>query len=142
MMEFDAVREQFATLMKTTFASKQPSVLLAFENQPFKQPKNQSWVYITVYPGRSRRAGIGTNVPHFHLGVVNCMVMVPQDTGTKKSNDIATSLFETFADKNFSLSDGSYLTTYGIARTNRGVVNGYHTINVMCEFRQQGVSEN
>jgi hypothetical protein len=135
-MDFDSVREHINGEIKTEFAAGHPTVPIAFENHPFKQPVNGPWIYVSMMPGESKPANLGGS-NYFHCGVITVQCMVPADTGTKLLNDMGQTLFDILGDKNWSLPDGGYLTTYGVLRRNRGNINGFYTLNVMAEFRHQ-----
>jgi hypothetical protein len=141
-MSFDAVREALFGTFRSEFAFAHPGVLVAFENTKYSQPRNAPWVFVALVPGDSHRKEVSSNKLFCHYGVVNVACMVPEDTGTKSLQEMSETAFRILADRNFVLpGDAGRLTTYGMKRRNRGLISGYQTFNVLCEYRHEAVLE-
>jgi hypothetical protein len=137
-MSFDAVRQALATTFNSEFAAAHPGVLVAFENTKYTQPQGAPWVYFALVPGDSHRKEIASTKLFCHSGVVNIACMVPEDKGTKQLHEMSDTAFRILCDRNWTLpGDAGRLTTYGMKRRNRGLINGFHTFNVMCEYRHE-----
>jgi hypothetical protein len=133
-MSFDSVREAVFATFQDEMAVAQPGVAICYENQKFDQPSGP-WFYVAIVPGDSRRAEISSSRAFFHYGIVNVQIMVPQDTGTKRLNELTQAAFNILADRNWALTGGGSLTTYCCKKRNRGLQNGFLTYNLQAEFR-------
>lgn len=132
-MSFDVARQAVFQTFKTEFGLAFPTVKVHYENQPFDQPKGAAWVSLAFIPNLSRRADIGADMNFKHEGVINVNVMVPENTGTKDQHTMADKVFTILADREWGLAEGR-LITYGIQRRSRGLIGGFYTANIQCEF--------
>lgn len=135
MSNLDKPRELVFDVFKTEFAGKQPGVPVQYENQKFSQPRDRAWVAISIVPGMSWRNEISSRKGYYHYGVVNVTVLVPEDKGTKQMHDIAQSVFDILCDRDFPYPEGT-VTTYGLERRTRGLINGFYVMNVLADYRQ------
>lgn len=134
-MSFDAVRQALFATFTTEFSGEHPGVLIAYENTKYTQPKGASWVYVALVPGDSHRKEVSSSKLFCHSGVVNVACMVPEDRGTKQLHEMSDTAFRILCDRNWTLpGDAGRLTTYGMKRRNRGLINGFFTFNVLCEY--------
>lgn len=133
------VFEVISETLISEMATRQPGVLLAFENTKFAQPVDRTpWCFVAYAPNESTRAELGNSNPvFFHCGVINISVMTASDTGTMRLREIADSLFRILADRNWSLGADGSATTYGVKVRNRGFLNGEYVFSVQCEYRTQ-----
>lgn len=135
MAGFDDVREKVYQIFASEFAAEHPTVLQRFENQKFEQPNNVPWIYVSVLPGDSIRADIGTNQKNFyHYGAIQVQLMVPESTGTKQLHEMAWTAFRVLADRDWPLPEGK-MTTYNCQRRTRGIIGGAYVMNVITEYR-------
>ena len=73
------------------------------------------------------------NVRQF--GAVVVQVMAPENTGTRTSKGIADSVALILTDRIVSITGGGQIVLYGVDVSNRGIINGWHSYAVQCEFR-------
>lgn len=130
-MSEDYAREKAYTLV----AAAIPGTPIMYENQKFTQPKNGAFVKVSVQPNMSARKDIGTNHRIFrHWGVINCVILVPEDTGMKTLTELSEALFLALADRKFAVPGGGSLSFCHAKRANRGTLNGYQNAGVMVEY--------
>lgn len=141
-MSFDAVRQQLFSTLRSDFAGAHPGILMAFENTKYEQPRAAPWVYVALVPGDVHRKEIAATKLYCDYGVVNVACMVPEDQGTKLLQEMTETVFRSLFDRNWSLpGSAGRLTTYGLKRRNRGLINGFYTFNVLCEYRHEAYFE-
>ena len=134
-MSLEALRQGIENKFQIDFASKQPGIPIAFPNVKFNQP-NTAWVNFEIIPGDRSRTNIGPNRCTRQEGIFNIACMVPEDGGDKQLWEIVDSVHEILEDLQLNLSDGSTVTVYNADTRVRGIINGYKTVNVQIEFRQ------
>lgn len=134
-MSTEAVRNAIAASLVTSMSSRQPGLLLAFENTKFTQPKGTAWVYVSILPGDTKRADIGSTQRYHTCGVVNCQIFVPEDTGTQLLRQIGDSITASLIDRQIQIAGQGSCTFYGVERKNRGTMNGWYSHTVACEYR-------
>lgn len=134
-MRMDAIREALETTFQSEFPAAQPGIPVRFDNVPFEQPKGSPWVDFCVQGGVFQRANIGAPNQFKQWGVVNVTCMVPKDSGNKVCGQLADSTMQILADRQISVPGVGSVTLYGGERRDRGVINGWWTINVMLDFR-------
>lgn len=133
-MNFDEIRKALMNAFKSQFEAANPTVPIKYENQKFEQPTGSEWVYATVIQGEGHRMEVSSSSVFRFEGVVNIALMAPEETGTKVLNDMAEDVFDIFADKQFSFTDGT-ITTHRVEVLTRGTVEGWYIMNVMADFR-------
>ena len=125
-----AVYPMFASVMSVGA----PTVTVAYDNHKFDQPDAGMWVYFALVPGERRRITLG-NQPAFRLeGVLNIACMVKEDEGTGDLFAVVDTIITGMCDKEFATDDGTAYT-HSVRTANRGVVEGWFTINAKIEFR-------
>jgi Bacteriophage related domain of unknown function len=130
-MSTDFAREKAYALV----AAALPTTSIKFENQKFVQPSGAPWVKISVQPTHSSRKDIGANRRIFrHLGVINCVVLVPEDTGMKTLTNMTDAIFKALADQKFAIPGGGYISFCYAKRSNAGVMNGWQSARVAVEY--------
>lgn len=130
------IRDTIATELYNRFVIAQPNVDLFFENQPMDRQDNEIFVIAEIMPGDNRRADLNSSGGLVRsTGVVNCRVMVPQETGTRAARLVMDSLYEILIDRQWSLSGGGHVTLYNAEMNGRGEVNGYYAYSVSSEYR-------
>lgn len=132
-MNTDGVREQIETTFKSEFGTAHPTVPVQYENVRFKQPNGKAWVDIRIIPNVFKRMNVGPRKAYRGYGVINVTCLVPEEGGSKELNDIADTVFDILADREWNVA-GDRLTTYGAEMRTRGLVNGFYAKNVMVEF--------
>jgi hypothetical protein len=135
-MSTEAIREEVFSTFINEFAPLYPEVSLEFQRTKSNPPRDQPRVYLAIIPGDTYRAEVGGNLK-FALGVINVTCMVPENSGSKLLNNIADKVRDILIDRKWDVGGNSSLSTYGISRRDRGMINGYETVNIMCEYRQQ-----
>lgn len=136
-MSFEAVQQLLHETLQSEFAAQHPDVPMMFENAKYKQPKGAAWVYVALVPGDIHRKEISQSGLYCDYGVVNIACMVPEDKGTKDLQKMTDTIFHILFDRNWNLGSNGRLTTYGVKRRNRGLVNGFYTWNVLSEYRYE-----
>lgn len=134
-MSMDAIRQTFEAAIQSEFPPLHPGVPMEFQNQPFEQPKGAPWISVAVLAGPEVRANIGNPAQFKQFGVVNVTCMVPENTGMKVVHQIADSVSKILKDRQRPLPTIGSVTTYATEKRDRGVINGWQTVNVMCDFR-------
>lgn len=137
-MSFEAVQKTLNETLLSEFAAKHAGVLMAFENTKYKQPVGAPWVHVALVPGDIHRREVSSSKSFCDYGVVNIACMVPEDKGTKGLHQMSDTLFRILFDRTWSLGSEGVLTTYGVKRRNRGLINGFFTYNVLCEYKYEG----
>jgi hypothetical protein len=131
----DAIREQLESTIKAEFPAHQPGVPMAFANTRFDVPDGGPWIHAIVIPGMARRCSLGDNTEFEVPGVVNVTCMVPEHQGTKQARQLADSVSLVLLDRQIALPAGGHITTYEANFRDRGVINGWYTVNVLVSFR-------
>lgn len=134
-MSMDAIRETFEAALLAEFPALHPGVPIAFLNTAFEQPKGAPWIHVAVLGGPLMRANVGNGRQFKQMGVVNVTCLVPENTGTKVANQLADSVIKILCDRERAVPAFGSVTTYGTERRDRGAINGWYSINVMCDFR-------
>lgn len=98
MSALDEVRQAITTKLSTSgFTAAFPNVTIAFPNQPFETPDNQTYINVSIIHGDSQLAQISTDKSiDRHVGILQFDVVTPLDSGTKLSGDIADFLGKTY----------------------------------------------
>lgn len=131
-MSEDYARQKAYDLIKAAI----PTTAIMYQNQPFTAPTRAPFVKVSVQPVRSWRKDMGSVRRIFrHVGVVHCMVLVPEDTGMKTLNDLSHAIFMALADQKFAVpGDTAYLTFCNAKRSDAGTLNGYQAQRVAVEY--------
>lgn len=129
------IRSTIVDYLISKLGTEHPTVPVYVENQKFTQPVAQPWLFVSVIENETCRVNIGAPRQFKTLGVVNIQCMAPEDSGTKTLRTIADTLTAVLADVQLAVPGSGSITFYGVQKRNRGVVGGWFTINVVCEFR-------
>lgn len=132
-MKTDAVRQAIFSTLLSEFPGAVAGVNIVPENTKYNQ-SSTPWIYLQIVPTRSERAEISSRKLYHHFGVASVLCMIPPDTGTKKMWEMADAAFSILGDRNWSLAEGK-LTTFGAESKNRGLINGYYTATMICDYR-------
>ena len=127
----DTLRQTFAS----EFAPAQPTFNIYYENQRRDNDDGEHWVQFNIMMGPLRRADLGSNKNFRQFGAVVVQVMAPENTGTRTSKGIADSVALILTDRIVSITGGGQIVLYGVDVSNRGIINGWHSYAVQCEFR-------
>jgi hypothetical protein len=133
-MDHDAIRAVIEAEIKLKFATAQPGVPMRFANTKFDNPQGP-WIYIAVIPNLDKRANIGGFAEFAAMGVVNVACMVLEGTGEGPVGRIADDVAMILADRQLPVPPIGHVTCCNIQRRTRGVVNGFYTVNILCEYR-------
>jgi hypothetical protein len=114
------------------FATRHPTVPIVWENQKEPTKVNQPFVFVDLIPGVSRRKDLSRSI-YEETGVINVTILVPVDTGTKTLNDLATTVRDILADREWSGETGK-LVTYGLERRRRGASQGTYGHIVAVDY--------
>lgn len=135
-MSTDAIRQVLETRLQTEFPVYQPSVPVHFANTRFSSPEPPApWIYVAIMPNFVKRAALASQTEFESYGVVNVTCMVPEMTGTKPVRLIADDVAKVLVDRQFAIPGGGHITTYGLQFRERGCVEGWYTVNVICQYR-------
>lgn len=93
------------------------------------------WIHVAVLPNIVRRANIGASQEFKALGCVNVTCLVPANTGTAVVRQIADSVEIVLVDRTLAIPGGGAITLYDLSTIDRGVVNGWYTVNVKANYR-------
>lgn len=129
------VRAYLTQHIKQKTATNIPAVPVYFQGQKFAQPVALPWVYVTIADNDTCKAALGDNGKYRTLGAVQIQCMAPEETGTKSLRDVVDVITRILADQHVLVPGSGSITLYGVHKVNRGIINGWLTINVVCEFR-------
>lgn len=118
----------------TRFSPKQPDVYLTFENIKMDLPSGP-WVHFEIIPNFRQRISLGNSPAYRYYGILNIMCAVKEDTGTKTVLEIADTVNECVSDQSYPVQGGTYARFFNTEYRHRGVINGYHTINLQIEYK-------
>lgn len=134
-MDTENIRAAIIGYFQPAFLAEHPTVKLVYDNNPTAQPVRQPWVYVSVFDNETGRANIGSDRQFKTCGAITCQVMVPENTGTKTLKEIADTVATLLIDRRISVPGQGSLTTYGVRRRDRGIVNGWKSYSIQCEYR-------
>lgn len=129
----DIIREILETEIQTKFPARQPGVPMAFANTRYTTPTTP-WIYVTVIPNVDKRANLNS-LEFEALGIVNVTCMVPENSGTKQVRQMAGAIKTIMLDRQIAIPAGGHITVYGSSARERGVINGWYTVNVILSYR-------
>lgn len=146
MTGFADVRESLTERFARFALNYDSSLPVFYDNQRFANPLTGPWVYFAFIPNQYYRADLGgAKVLYRADGVFNIACMAPQNDGTKSLYELIDGIVLDMNDKAIRTEDGSIYTDRSVIK-NRGVIEGWHTVNVQGEFRYdfgiQGVIKN
>jgi hypothetical protein len=136
MMDLDRVRIAAFDRIKTRVVADHPTVPVYSENSKYAQPRDTPWVLFTFIPNVSYKRELGGR-SLLNMGVINCYVQVPGESGQKKSNEIIQSIIDVTTDVKLALAPSGYLTLCYSTTRQRGLVNGWFVRNVLIEYKYQ-----
>jgi len=126
-MSFESTRSAIAARMATGWATTP----IAWENRDFTPPTSGGWVELTVIGATGQTRGIaGTTIGVRDAGLIAINIYTPEGSGTATGRGYADTLAALFEHERFS-----GITTYAATLTTRGVVNGWHQLNLTIPFR-------
>src|ERR1700704_852042 len=126
----DDVRALLEAKLQTDLSISLPGTPVNFINTKFDTPTGP-WLQVAVLPNVTRRAVIGAGNEFKALGCVNVTCMCPEDTGTVDARKLADAVTLCLADRTLSLPGGGVVTTYETTQRDRGVINGWYSVNVI-----------
>jgi hypothetical protein len=112
-----------------------------FENVPFKQPSEDSWVALTILSGNGEQISIGTGsasrLKRF-AGIIQIDIYTKENVGTKTAKDLADTIAAIFDSVQFSNgSSGTILTRVPFFQT-LGVTDGWlHSVVSVAYHRSK-----
>lgn len=123
-MSFDHERRA----IENRFAANYSATGVKYENVPFDQPDNSSWVAITVLSGEGQTASIGTGSSQLKRfsGIIQMDVYTVEDGGTSGGRQLADTIATIFDNVQFSSGSSGTITTRVPSFATRGVENGWH----------------
>ncbi len=133
----ETLRQFFYDRLLTQLAGEYGSdVIIAFENQRFNQPKEESWVLAWIAYSGSYKAAIGTQQQKFvrHRGFLNIDVFAAEESGMKTINEISEAVERIFSEAGYMLADGSSLSL-AVPKVVQGLPQQkFKMCTVMCPF--------
>jgi hypothetical protein len=136
MMDIDRVRIAAFERIKTAVQDAVPGTPVYSENTKYQQPRDTPWVLFTFIPNISYKREMGGR-SLMHMGVINCYVQVPGESGQKTSNAIIQAIIDSCTDVKLALAPSGYLTLCHNTVRQRGLVNGWFVRNVLVEYKYQ-----
>lgn len=134
-MSTESFREVVSGHFASQWVSQYPLVPISFENVKFAQPTDTAWVNFIIVPGDRFATAIGQNAGRRQMGVLNIAVMVPQDTGSKASNEMVDHIVSIFEDLKLTVTAFGRANFFNTEVRKRGNISGYYTQNVQIEFQ-------
>ncbi len=120
------------TLFNTGWASATP---IAYENEPFDPPDDESYVSLVIRPDDAFQNEIGSTMVQFrHPGLIFVMIFSPPDQGNAAALALADNAAAIFRRQSSSFTDGRILyraptiTPIGITD------DGYFHVNVVVPY--------
>lgn len=129
------VRAYLSQHITNKMGANLPTTKVYFQGQKYTQPVGVPWVFVTIADNDTCKAALGDNGKYKTLGAVQVQCMAPEDSGTKALRSIVDVMTRILADQHVSVPGSGSITLYGVRKINRGTINGWMTINVVCEFR-------
>lgn len=102
-----------------------PLSRVKWQNVPFNQPSNQSWVALETLPGGGNQASIGDSPLYRYAGIIQVTIYTLPDTGTNASLVIADNVEAVFRSKQLSNGNSGTITTRTPFQTYLGVADGW-----------------
>jgi len=125
-MSFESIRSAVAARLATNWTT----MPIAYENRDFTPPTSGGWIELTVIGNTGQTLGIGSAVMVRDTGLISINVYTPEGSGTATGRGYADTLAALFEHERFS-----GITTYAATLTTRGVVNGWHQLNLTIPYR-------
>ena len=126
-MSFEGIRSAIAARMSSNWSTTP----IAWENRDFTPPTSGGWVELTVLGNTGQTRGINGDVGAVRdSGLIAINIYTPEGSGTATGRGYADTLAALFEHERFS-----GITTYAATLTTRGVVNGWHQLNLTIPYR-------
>lgn len=130
-----SIREDLRVAMYNELFTQVTTLPIGTENQKFEQPENAAFVKVWIMESSAKQAAIGTTKKFKrHIGNFVIQCFVPEKSGIRELNDICDSVSDALEDKSFTLSDGSYVTTYTPEVITKGKDGGHYSNVVMVKY--------
>lgn len=94
------------------------------------QANGQPWVALTILPGDSITAGIGSGPCVRNTGLISVQVFTAEDAGTIPAYTLCDSLAEKLQHKQVDR-----FNTLALSVTRAGIINGYFQLNATVPYR-------
>jgi hypothetical protein len=130
----DTVRALLEAKLQTDLSISIPGTPVNFLNTRFTTP-TVPWVHVAVLPNITRRAAVTPANEFSELGCVNVTCMCPESTGSVDARKLADAVINCLADRTLSIPGGGMVTSYETTQRDRGVINGWYTVNVLVSYR-------
>lgn len=123
------------------FEDNYSSTDVKFENTPFKQPSEASWVALTILPGNGQQMSIGTGsssrLKRF-AGIIQIDIFTKENVGSKAARDLADTVAAVFDSVQFSNGSSGTITTRVPSLSTLGVENGWlHSVVSVAYHRSK-----
>ena len=126
-MSFETIRAAIAGRLSSGWST----TTIAWENRDFTPPTSGDWVELTVLGNTGQTRGINGDVGAVRdSGLIAINIYTPEGSGTATGRGYADTLAALFEHERFS-----GITTYAATLTTRGVVNGWHQLNLTIPYR-------
>lgn len=125
-MSFESIRSAVAARLATGWTTTP----IAYENRDFTPPASGGWVELAVLGNTGQTLGIGSTVTVRDTGLIAINIYTPAGSGTAVGKGYADTLAALFEHERFG-----GITTYTATLATRGVVNGWHQLNLSIPYR-------
>ena len=125
-MSFESIRSAIADRLGDNWTTTP----IAWENRDFTPPTSGGWIELTVLGNTGQTLGIGSAVMVRDSGLIAINIYTPEGSGTATGRGYADTLDALFEHERFS-----GITTYTATLTTRGVVEGWHQLNLTIPYR-------
>jgi len=137
-MSFEDERVAIESRMSDNYSS----TTVKYENIPYTQPTDATWVSLTILSGSGTVDSIGSGANRLERfsGVIQIDIYVPEDGGTKSARDIADLVHTVFDNVQFSSGSSGTITTRVPSYSTLGVEAGWHHSVVSVAYHRSKFS--
>jgi len=121
------------------FEANYSSTDVKYENVPFTQPDNGSWVALVILSGDGQNGSIGTGMSsrlERFSGIIQVDIYTVEDGGTKSARDLADIIAAIFDNVQFNHGSSGTITTRVPSFSTLGVKEGWHHSVVSVAYQR------
>jgi hypothetical protein len=129
--------------IEARFSANYSSTQVKYENVPFAQPDETSWVALTILSGGGEVNSLGTGMSsrlERFSGIIQIDIYTVEDAGTKTARELADTIAAIFDVKEFSSGSSGTIVTRVPSYSTLGVQNGWHHSVVSVAYQRSKFS--
>ena len=134
-MSFEDERHAIEERFKSNYSSTE----VKYENVPFTQPDEESWVALTILSGGGQNNSIGTGMSsrlERFSGIIQIDIHTPEDGGTKPARNLADTIAAIFDNVQFNQGNSGTITTRVPSFSTLGITKGWHHSVVSVPYQR------